>query len=75
MILPTANEHLFGLTRQEWLSRLSLYYPDHDWKIGMRRLGDPHFVHEQPDYEIVAQWQPRYGNRKERYAIYAKKRV
>ncbi|MBX9582450.1 MAG: hypothetical protein K2X87_19270 [Gemmataceae bacterium] len=70
---PPVACHLFGRTREQWLSWLNEICPEWEWRIGRRRLGDPHFAHEHPAFELVSQWQPRHGNRTERYAVYARR--
>jgi hypothetical protein len=69
---PPIAAHIFAIPRDELLTELRRVYPAWHWQIGFRRLGDPHFKSEHPDYEIVSQLQPRHGDRRQRFAIYAK---
>lgn len=71
---PQVDTHLFGATRDEWLHVLHLANPDWRFEIGRRRLGDEHFKSEFPEFEICSQWQPRLGDRRQRFAVYAKRR-
>lgn len=71
-LTPPVPTHLFGHTREHWLGFLADFYPDWEWHLGRRRLGDPHFRSEYPEFELVSQWQPLHGRRAERYAVYAR---
>lgn len=55
---PAIDDHIFGFPRNELLESLRRVYPEWLWHIGFRRLGDPHFRSEHPEFEIVSQWQP-----------------
>jgi len=69
---PPIADHIFGQTPEHLLAFLTDFYASWDWRIGKRRLGDPNFRHEHPQFEIVSQLQPMHGKRDQRFAVYAR---
>jgi hypothetical protein len=70
---PVAATHYFNRSPYEVLNELLADNWGWEFAIGNKRLGDPDFKNELPEFEIIAEYRPSLYDRKRRFAIYGRK--
>ena len=70
---PKLQTVYFTVRREHLIATLEKAHAGWEFRIGMRRLGDPEFRSEWPRWELVSEYRPTHHDRLNRFAIYGRR--